>query len=313
LKYADNLYAGAKLVNPPILWQAFYRCVIHKKKRMFVHCVMSKEEGANMIKIAIPGSAGRMGGMLIREISKASDLELVAATDRPDSPFIGRDAGEIAQAGANGVIIGSEPKALFGSADVVIDFTTPKSSLYHAELAVRGNTAMVIGTTGLTLDDESKLEMTAKCNALVYCSNTSIGVTLLTQLVQDVATKLTDGWDIEILETHHHNKVDAPSGTALALGKAVAKGRGVMLHDVADMARKGQTGARKEGDIGFAVLRGGDVAGEHSVIFYGDSERIEISHRATDRVIFARGAIRAARFAAVAKPGFYDMVDVLKG
>jgi len=266
-----------------------------------------------MIRIAIPGSAGRMGGMLIREVALAPDLELVAATDRPDSPFIGHDAGELAQAGANGVIIVSEPEALFGVADVVIDFTTPKASLYHAELAAFHDTAMVVGTTGLTLDDESKIEATAKCNAVVYCANTSVGVTLLTQLVQDVATKLTDGWDIEILETHHHHKVDAPSGTALALGKAAAKGRGVSLNDVADMARKGQTGARKEGDIGFAVLRGGDVAGEHSVIFYGDSERIEISHRANDRVIFARGAIRAARFAAMAKSGFYDMTDVLKG
>jgi len=138
-------------------------------------------------------------------------------------------------------------------------------------------------------------------------------VTLLTQLVEEVAAKLTDGWDIEILETHHHHKVDAPSGTALALGKAAAKGRGVALDDVADMVRKGQTGARKQGDIGFAVLRGGDVAGEHSVIFYGESERVEISHRATDRAIFARGAVRAARFAVAAADGFYDMTDVLKG
>ena len=254
-----------------------------------------------------------MGGMLIREIAVAPDLELVAATDRPDSPFIGRDAGEVAQTGANGVIIVGEPEALFNQTDVVIDFTTPIASLHHAKLASFYDTALVIGTTGLTVDDEKKLATAAKGNVIVYCSNTSVGVTLLTQLVQEVATKLSDGWDIEILEAHHHNKVDAPSGTALALGKAAAKGRGVVLDDVADMTRKGQTGARKEGDIGFAVLRGGDVAGEHSVIFYGDSERIEISHRASDRVIFARGAIRAARFAAATKSGFYDMADVLKG
>ena len=266
-----------------------------------------------MIKIAIPGSAGRMGSMIIREITMAPDLELVAATDRPDSPLIGRDAGEVAQVGANGVIIGSEPESLFDFADVVIDFTTPTASLYHAKLAAIHDTAIVIGTTGLTADDESKLAKAANGNAVVYCANTSVGVTLLTQLVAEAANKLTDGWDIEILETHHNNKVDAPSGTALALGKAAAKGRGVVLNDVADMIRKGQTGVRKEGDIGFAVLRGGDVVGEHSVFFYSDSEQIEISHRATDRVIFARGAIRAARFAAVVKSGFYDMADVLKG
>ena len=265
-----------------------------------------------MIKLAIPGSAGRMGGMLIRAIEVAPDLELVAATDRPDSHFIGHDAGEVAKTGANGVIIGSEPESLFGSADVVIDFTSPAASLCHAKLAKAHGTAMVIGTTGLSVDDENELVATTKDNTVVYCANTSVGVTLLTQLVEEVAAKLTHEWDIEIIETHHHHKVDAPSGTALALGKAAAKGRGVELEGVADMVRKGQTGARKQGDIGFAVLRGGDVVGEHSVIFYGESERVEISHRATDRAIFARGAIRAARFAVTANAGFYDMTDVLR-
>ena len=266
-----------------------------------------------MIKLAIPGSAGRMGGMLIRAIAEAPDLELVAATDRPNSPFIGHDSGEVAQTGFNGVKIGGDPDTLFGLADVVIDFTSPEASLHHAKLAASHGTAMVIGTTGLSVDDENKLAEATKSNSVVYCSNTSVGVTLLTQLVEEVAAKLTEGWDIEILETHHHHKVDAPSGTALALGKAAAKGRGVALEEVADMVRKGQIGTRKQGDIGFAVLRGGDVAGEHSVIFSGESERVEISHRATDRAIFARGAIRAARFAATAPSGFYDMTDVLKG
>ena len=266
-----------------------------------------------MIKIAIPGSAGRMGGMLIRAIAESHDLELVAATDKPDSPFIGCDAGEIAQTGANGVIISNDPEKLFVSADVVIDFTSPAASVHHAALAAENGTAMVIGTTGLSASDESKLIASAKDNTLIYCANTSVGVTLLTQLVEEVAAKLTGGWDIEILETHHHHKVDAPSGTALALGKAAAKGRGVEFDKVADLVREGQTGARKRGDIGFAVLRGGDVVGEHSVIFYGESERVEISHRATDRAIFARGAIRAARFAATANSGFYDMKDVLEG
>ena len=266
-----------------------------------------------MIKIAIPGSGGRMGGMLTRAIAAAPDLELVAATDLPNSPFIGRDAGEVAQIGANGVMIGNDPETLFGAADVVIDFTSPAASIHHASLAAEKGTAMVIGTTGLGVEEEAALKAMAKDNTIIYCANTSVGVTLLTQLVEEVAAKLTDEWDIEILETHHQHKVDAPSGTALALGKAAAKGRGVALDDVANMVRKGQTGARKKGDIGFAVLRGGDVAVEHSVIFYGDAERVEISHRATDRFIFARGAIRAARFAATASSGFYDMTDVLKG
>ena len=276
-------------------------------------CAIAFKEGTSMIKLAIPGSAGRMGGMLIREIAAAPDLQLVAATDRSDSQFIGHDAGEVAKTEANGVIIGSEPETLFGVADVVIDFTSPAASLHHAKLAQAHGTAMVIGTTGLSTSDEVELAQTTEDNAVIYCANTSVGVTLLTQLVEEVASKLTQEWDIEILETHHHHKVDAPSGTALALGKAVAKGRGVALDETANMVRKGQTGARRQGDIGFAVLRGGDVVGEHSVIFFGDSERVEISHRATNRAIFAHGAIRAARFAATASAGFYDMTDVLKG
>ena len=265
-----------------------------------------------MIKIALPGAAGRMGGMLIKTIVAASDLALVAATDRPDSPHIGDDVGTVAACEPTGVLLGDNPQILFAEADVVIDFSSPAASLVHTDLAAKHGTALVIGTTGLTADDEAVLRAAATKIPLVYCANTSVGVTLLTQLVEDVARKLTDGWDIEIIETHHHQKVDAPSGTALALGRAAAAGRGVALDDVADIVRKGHTGARRSGDIGFAVLRGGDVVGEHSVMFYTEGERIELSHRATDRGIFARGAVRAARFAAAAKPGFYDMTDVLK-
>ena len=251
--------------------------------------------------------------MLIREIARDEGLRLVAATDTSDSPHIGQDSGEVAGVASNGVLVGVDPVQLFSDADVVIDFTVPNASLRHAALAAETGKAMVIGTTGLTQDQEELLRQAARKTAIVYCANTSVGVTLLTQVVEQVATKLKNGWDIEILETHHQHKVDAPSGTALALGRAVARGRQVDLDSVADMARKGQTGARTEGDIGFAVLRGGDVVGEHSVIFYGDSERIEITHRANDRIIFARGAIRAARFAAMATPGFYNMHDVLRG
>ena len=254
-----------------------------------------------------------MGSMLIRELTQADDLQLVAATDRADCPQIGQDSGDLAGLASNGVLLCADPARLFLEADVVIDFSVPDASMHHAALAAETGKAMVIGTTGLTPDQEDMLRQAAKQTAIVYCANTSVGVTLLTQLVEQVAAQLTTGWDIEILETHHHHKVDAPSGTALALGKAAARGRQVDLDRVANMVRKGQTGTRIEGDIGFAVLRGGDVAGEHSVIFYGESERIEITHRANDRVIFARGALRAARFAAAATPGFYDMHDVLKG
>ena len=194
----------------------------------------------------------------------------------------------------------------------MIDFSVPAATVHHAALAAKTGTAIVIGTTGLTAKQEDVLKEAAARAAVVYCANTSVGVTLLTQLVEQVASKLKTGWDIEILETHHHHKIDAPSGTALALGRSAARGRGVVLDDVADMVRRGQVGARKDGDIGFAVLRGGDVAGEHSVIFYGESERVEITHRANDRVIFVNGALKAARFAAMAVPGFYDMHDVLR-
>ena len=265
------------------------------------------------IKIGIPGAGGRMGGMIIREMALRDDMALVAATDRPDSDFIGQDSGVLAGIGSNGVTITSDAADLFAVADVVIDFTSPQASVAHAALARDHKTSLVVGTTGLTEEDETALAATADRAALVYCANTSVGVTLLSRLVEQVAAQLVDGWDIEILETHHHHKVDAPSGTALALGQAAARGRGVDLDAVSDMVRKGQTGARKQGDIGFAVLRGGDVAGEHSVIFFGDSERVEISHKANDRAIFARGALRAARFAHAAAAGFYSMDDVVGG
>lgn len=252
-----------------------------------------------------------MGGMLIREIAIAEDLQLVSATDRIGSVAIGEDAGLFAGLRENGVIISDNPATLFNQADVAIDFSSPTASSSHADLAAASDVALVVGTTGLTAEDEAALEKAGQAIALVYCANTSVGVTLLGQIVEKVAAQLIDGWDIEIVEAHHHHKVDAPSGTALALGKAAARGRGVKLEAVADMARKGQAGARKHGDIGFAVLRGGDVTGEHSVIFFGQSERVEISHKATDRAIFARGAVRAARFAAITKPGFYNMEDVL--
>ena len=180
---------------------------------------------SHIINIGLPGGGGRMGGILIREIARTNDLYLVATTDRADSPHIGCDSGEVAGLASNGVLLGVDPASLFPDADVVIDFSAPDASVYHATLAETGR-AMVIGTTGLTPDQEDMLRQAAKQTAIVYCANTSVGVTLLTELVEQVAAQLTTGWDIEILETHHHHKVDAPSGTALALGNAVARGRG---------------------------------------------------------------------------------------
>ena len=272
---------------------------------------------SDTVKLSIPGGSGRMGNMLIREIDAAPDLVLHATSDRPESPSIGMDSGELAGIGANGVMIESAASSLIGG-DVIVDFTSPAASMAHAKLAVQNNMAMVIGTTGLDASQEAQLAEIGTKIPLVYCANTSVGVTLLRALVEQVAAQLVDGWDIEILETHHHHKVDSPSGTALALGKAAAKGRGVALEDVSDIARDdkadaSRVGARKAGDIGFAVMRGGDVTGEHSVTFFGASERIALTHMATDRVVFAKGAIRAARFAAKADIGFYNMEDVLRG
>ena len=209
------------------------------------------------------------------------------------------------------LLVSSDISAASKQADVLIDFTQPQATLGHIAAARASGTPIVIGTTGLSADDEAKLKDAAQDIPVVYCANTSVGVTLLGRVVEQVARQLGTDWDIEIVETHHNQKVDAPSGTALALGHAAAAGRGVALDDVRDSGRDGVTGKRKEGDIGFAVLRGGDVAGEHSVVFYGEQERVEITHSATSRVIFAKGALRAARFAAKQKPGLYSMQDVL--
>ena len=189
---------------------------------------------SDSIKFSIPGGSGRMGNMLIREIAAAPDLVLHATSDRPESPSIAKDSGELAGIGANGVMIESAASSLIGG-DVIVDFTSPAASMAHAELAVQNNMAMVIGTTGLDASQEAQLAEIATKIPLVYCANTSVGVTLLRALVEQVAAQLVDGWDIEILETHHHHKVDSPSGTALALGKAAAKGRGVALKDVSDI------------------------------------------------------------------------------
>ena len=254
--------------------------------------------------IALPGAAGRMGQMIRSVVAEQPEFELAALSEHADSPLVGSQI--------DGVSLSADPAVLgLGAGGVIVDFTRPDATLQHLAIAQKTGTAMVIGTTGLTAGQEEILTEAARDIPLVYCANTSVGVTLLAQLVRQVAQQLGQDWDIEIVETHHNQKVDAPSGTALALGRAAADGRGVALEEVRDGGRDGMTGARKSGDIGFAVMRGGDIAGEHTVTFFGQQERIELTHRATSRLIFARGALRAAAFAASQPAGLYTMDDVL--
>ena len=256
------------------------------------------------IRIALPGAAGRMGKMIQDLVVEQADFEIEVLTEHADHPLVGSTSG--------GVHMSAGADALgLGKGGVIVDFTHPEATLAHIEIARRTQTAMVIGTTGLTKEQEKVLIQAAAEIPIVYCANTSVGVTLLAQIVRQVASQLGQEWDIEIVETHHNQKIDAPSGTALALGRAAADGRNVNLDDVQDTGRNGVIGQRRKGDIGFAVLRGGDVAGEHKVTFFGLQERIELTHRAGSRVIFAHGALRAAAFASAQTPGLYSMDDVL--
>lgn len=265
------------------------------------------------IKIGVVGCAGRMGQMLVREVLHSKNMILSAAGARADSAALGLDLGVVLGLPAHHQTIQLIDSDFFAACDVVLDFSTPEASLYHASLASQHGTAMVIGTTGLTAAQETQLAQAAHIIPIVYAANMSVGVNLLLALVERVAAALSEeDFDAEIVEMHHRHKVDAPSGTALALGKAVAKGRGVILDERAVMSRQGQTGPRIAGDIGFATVRGGDVVGDHTVIFAGTGERIDIHHHASDRRIFARGAVRAAQWLANSqKPGLYTMRDVL--
>jgi 4-hydroxy-tetrahydrodipicolinate reductase len=263
------------------------------------------------LKIGVIGCAGRMGQMLIRAASANERCLVVGGVERSGASMIGRDVGALAGIEPLGVPVGDNAGELFDAADAVLEFTSPAATLQHAELAAKRRKVHVIGTTGLDVAQIATLQRHAKQTAIIMAPNMSLGVNLLLRLVTQVARSLDSDWDIEIVEMHHRAKVDAPSGTALALGKAAAEGRGVSLDRVAARGRDGMTGARRRGDIGFAVLRGGDVVGEHSVVFAADGERVEITHKATSREIFARGAIRAALWAQDKPPGFYSMADVL--
>ncbi|WP_179038781.1 4-hydroxy-tetrahydrodipicolinate reductase [Rhizobium leguminosarum] len=264
------------------------------------------------MKLVVVGAAGRMGQTLIRLIHSIEGVSLHAAVERAGSPFVGKDAGEIAGLGPTGVIIGDDPLNAFLDAEGVLDFTSPAATVEFSGLAAQARIVHIIGTTGCLPDDNAKIAAAARHARVVKSGNMSLGVNLLGVLAEQAARALDPvDWDIEILEMHHKHKVDAPSGTALLLGEAAAKGRGIDLASKSVRARDGHTGAREAGTIGFATLRGGSVIGEHSVLFAGEGEIVTLSHSAADRSIFARGAIKAALWARDKKPGLYSMLDVL--
>ena len=263
------------------------------------------------MRLIVAGAGGRMGRTLIHAIAATDGATLAGAVDAPGSAVIGRDAGDLAGLGKNGVEVRADVEPLLAQADGLLDFTAPAATVAFAELVARKGLVHVIGTTGLTGENDKLVAEAAKRAVIVKSGNMSMGVNLLAALVKRVAKTLDDDFDIEILEMHHNKKVDAPSGTALMFGQAAAEGRGVDLAQRSARGRDGHTGARCPGDIGFAALRGGSVVGDHVVIFAGPAERIELVHRAEDRMIFARGALRAALWARGKKPGLYSMADVL--
>jgi 4-hydroxy-tetrahydrodipicolinate reductase len=263
------------------------------------------------MKIAVLGAAGRMGQALARTVAATEGCVLAGGVEAKGSAAIGRDLGEVAGLPALGIAITDDPLPVFASVDGVLDFTSPKATVGFATLSAQARIVHVIGTTGLSADDQAKIEAAARHAAIVKAGNMSLGVNLLVALTNKVARTLGPDFDIEIMELHHRHKRDAPSGTALMLGEAAAAGRGISLQDHSVRSRDGDVGTRREGDIGFATLRGGNVVGEHRVIFAGDVERIELVHIANDRGIFAKGAIRAALWARGQGPGLYSMADVL--
>jgi len=262
--------------------------------------------------LIVVGAAGRMGHALIRTIAEIDGVHLAGAIERPGSEALGRDAGELAGLGPNGVAITDDALPVFAKAEGVLDFTAPAATLEFADLAAQARIVHVIGTTGMDASHEARLHAASRHARIVKSGNMSLGVNLLSVLVRQAARALDAAdWDIEVLEMHHRHKVDAPSGTALLLGEAAAEGRKISLSENAVKVRDGHTGPRQPGSIGFATLRGGSVIGEHSVILAGEGEIVELTHKATDRSIFARGAVRAALWARTQKPGYYSMLDVL--
>ena len=264
---------------------------------------------AQMPGIVVTGASGRMGQMLVKRILVSDQMRLSGCVERPGHAWIGQDIGQAMGGAPVGVIVTDDPLQAFVGAQAVIDFTAPAASVEFAALAAQARLVHVIGTTGLQAEHHARIDAAARHAVIVQAGNMSLGVNLLTRLTQKVAQALDADWDIEIVEAHHNRKVDAPSGTALMLGQAAAEGRGISLDDARVSGRDGITGARKRGTIGFSAIRGGDIVGEHDVIFAGMGERIVLRHVATDRTIFARGALRAALWGQDRKPGEYDMTD----
>ncbi|WP_447975153.1 4-hydroxy-tetrahydrodipicolinate reductase [Nitrospira sp. Kam-Ns4a] len=264
-----------------------------------------------MINVIVAGAAGRMGGRLVALTAESAGLKLVGAVERKGHPAVGRDAGEVAGVGRLGVPIGDDLAAPLAQGDVVVDFSAPAATLEHARLAVQQRRALVIGTTGFSKDEAAELRRLAQSVPCVWSPNMSVGVNLLLKVVADMARALGEDYDIEIVEAHHRLKKDAPSGTALKLAEVLAQAVNRDLDQVGVYTRRGLIGERRRGEIGIQTVRAGDIVGDHTVLFGGLGERIEVTHRAQSRDTFARGALRAAQWVVGRSPGLYDMADVL--
>src|SRR5580704_13785867 len=263
------------------------------------------------MRLIVAGAGGRMGRALTRVISETPGAALAGALEAPGSELLGKDAAVLAGLPENGIKLSADLWSMTANADGILDFTVPAATIANVAIAAERGLVHIIGTTGLSSSDEAVIRSVTSRAIVVKSGNMSLGVNLLAALVKRVAQALDEGFDIEILEMHHRAKIDAPSGTAMLLGEAAAAGRGIDLDTRSARGRDGHTGARRSGDIGFASLRGGTVTGDHSVIFAGAMERIELTHRAEDRTMFAQGAVKAALWARDKKPGFYSMADVL--
>jgi len=264
-----------------------------------------------MIKVIVAGAGGRMGGRLISLIRESKSLQLAVALEKKGHPAVGRDAGEVAGGSRLGITIGDDLSAMADRGDVLIEFTAPEATLANLRIMAMRNKAAVVGTTGLSAEQVSELKTTTKKMACVFAPNMSVGVNLMLKVVADMARRLGDDYDIEVLEAHHRLKKDAPSGTALKIAEVLAAATGKDLQQAAVYGRKGVIGERKRGEIGMQVIRAGDIIGDHTVLFGGLGERLEVTHRASSRDTFATGALRAAEWAVTQPPGLYDMQDVL--
>lgn len=263
------------------------------------------------MRIAVMGAGGRMGRELVRAVHAQPGCIVAGGVEQSGSPFLGQDVGEIAGIGTVGAAILDDPLEVCARVDAILDFTSPKATVEFAGLAANARIVHVIGTTGFSADDEAAIAAAARHATIIKAGNMSLGVNLLVAITRKVAEALDADFDIEVVEMHHRHKVDAPSGTALMLGRAAADGRKVSLDDVSVRCRDGHTGERRRGDIGFQSLRGGSVVGDHTVMFAGEGERIELTHLASDRGIFARGAVKAALWGHGRGPGLFSMSDVL--